>query len=164
MRTSSITIATNFLCLHICVSVTVKSVLAVSPWSRLIFTLPTRPVEQYCDECVCLCVCLSVCPRGYLRNHTRAIFNKFFVRAAYVHGSVLLRHIYDRPHRLSPIAGKGFSFPLKLHYRPGKGTQRERSRPMLSTIALFKWWRWACAFNLSLRCYTAPLQNVKCEN
>jgi len=43
--------------------------------------------------------------------------------------------VYDRPHRLSP--GRGFSSPLKMHYRPGNGdgsAQRERS--MLSTIAV----------------------------
>ena len=48
-------------------------------------------------------VCLCVCPWGYLRNHTQ---DKFFVHVAYVRGSVLLRHVYDRPHRLSP--GRGF--------------------------------------------------------
>jgi len=33
---------------------------------------------EYCDEYVCLWVCLSVCPRGYLRNHTRDLY-QFFV-------------------------------------------------------------------------------------
>jgi len=41
------------------------------------------------------------------------------VRVAYVRGSVLLRHVYGRPHRLSP--GRGFSSLLKMHYWPGKG-------------------------------------------
>ena len=111
-------------------------------------------------------VCGSVCPRGYLRNHTRdlyqflcmlpvfvvrsssymftigriaycregvffpidnayisgttrAIFTKFFVHVACVCGSIFLRQVYDRPHRLSP--GRGFLPQLKMHYRPGNG-------------------------------------------
>jgi len=33
-------------------------------------------VAKYCDEhvCVCVCVCMSVCPQGYLRNHTRDLY------------------------------------------------------------------------------------------
>ena len=76
------------------------------------FTSPAGAVTKYCDEYVCLsvglyvclCVCVSVCPRGYLRNHTRDLY-QFFVHVAYVRGSVLLRHVYDRPHRLSPRRG-----------------------------------------------------------
>ena len=49
-------------------------------------------------------VCVSVCPRGYLRDHTRDLY-QIFVLVAYVRGSVLLRHVDDRPHRLS--AGRG---------------------------------------------------------
>jgi len=49
---------------------------------------------------VCLCVCLLYCPRGYLRDHTRDLY-LFFVHVAYVRGSVLLRHVDDRPYRLS---------------------------------------------------------------
>jgi len=54
---------------------------------------------------VCLSVCLSVCPRGYLRSHTRDLY-QIFLRVACIRGSVLLRHVYDRPHRVSP--GRGF--------------------------------------------------------
>jgi len=50
-------------------------------------------------------VCPSVCPRGYLRNHTRDLY-QIFVHVAYVHDLVLLGHVYDRPHHLSP--GRGF--------------------------------------------------------
>jgi len=50
---------------------------------------------------VCGCVYLSVCPLGYLENHTRD-----HVHVAYVRVSVLLRHVDDRQHRLSP--GRGF--------------------------------------------------------
>jgi len=69
------------------------------------FTLVTEAVAKYCDEYVSLWVCLSVCPRGYLRNHMCDLY-QIFVHVAYVCGSVLLRHVYDRPHRLSP--GMGF--------------------------------------------------------
>ena len=40
---------------------------------------------------VCVRVCLSVCPRWYLRNHTRDLY-QIFVHVAYDRGSVLLRH------------------------------------------------------------------------
>jgi len=48
-------------------------------------------------------VCLSVCED--IAGTTRTIFTKFFVRVAYVRGSVLLWHVDDRPHHLS--AGRG---------------------------------------------------------
>ena len=60
-----------------------------------------------------MCVCLSVCPRGYLRNHSRDLC-QIFVPVAHDRGSVLLRHVNDRPHRLS--AGRG-----------DRSAQRERS-------------------------------------
>jgi len=50
--------------------------------------------------------CLSVCPRGYLRNHKRNLY-QIFVHAAYVCGSVLFGHVDDRPHRLSAGRGDG---------------------------------------------------------
>jgi len=47
-------------------------------------------IAKYCDEYVCVwCVCLSVCPQGYLRNHTRNVF-QIFVHVAYGRGLVLL--------------------------------------------------------------------------
>jgi len=55
-----------------------------------------RPCAKYCDEHVCL----SVCPTGYLRNHTRDLY-QFFAHVAHVRGSVRLRPVDDRPHRLS---------------------------------------------------------------
>jgi len=60
-------------------------------------------VMRSTDEYVCLSVtlCVSVCPRRYLRNHMRDLY-QIFVRVACVRGSVFLRHVYDRPHRLSP--------------------------------------------------------------
>ena len=49
-------------------------------------------------------MCLSVCPRGYIRK--RDLY-QIFVRVAYVRGSVLLRYVNDRPHRLSAGRGDG---------------------------------------------------------
>jgi len=63
-----------------------------------IVTSPARAVAQYCDV-MSTSVCLSV--REDISVTTRAIFTKFFVHVAYVRGSVVLRHVYDRPHRLS---------------------------------------------------------------
>ena len=43
-----------------------------------VITSPAGVVAKCCDEyvcvCVCPCVCVSVCPRGYLRDHTRDIY------------------------------------------------------------------------------------------
>jgi len=45
----------------------------------LIFTSPAEAVAKYCDEymSVGLSVCLCVCPRGYLQNHTRDLYQIF---------------------------------------------------------------------------------------
>jgi len=43
---------------------------------------------------------------AYISGTTHAIFTKFFLHVAYVRGLALLRHVYDRLHRLSP--GRGF--------------------------------------------------------
>ena len=51
---------------------------------------PSGAVAKYCDKYVCLCVCVCVCPRGYLRNHTRDLY-QIFVHVAYGRGSVLFR-------------------------------------------------------------------------
>ena len=59
-------------------------------------------VAKYCDD-VCVSVCLSA--RISSEPHARSLSN-FFVLVAYVRGSVLLRHVDDRPRRLS--AGKGW--------------------------------------------------------
>ena len=55
---------------------------------------------------VCPAVCLSVCvcPAVYLPNHTRDLY-QIFVHVAYGRGSVLLRQVDDRPHRLLPGRG-----------------------------------------------------------
>ena len=92
----------------------------------VVVTSPAGMVAKYFDEYVCLwlcvcvwlclCVCLSVCVYVCLSvclfdcedisGTTRTIFGKFFVHVACVRGSVLLRHVYDRPHRL--LSGRGF--------------------------------------------------------
>ena len=63
-------------------------------------TSSTGAVAKYCDEYVCLSV------REDISGTIRAIFTSFFVHIAYVRGLALLRHVYDRPHRLTP--GRGF--------------------------------------------------------
>ena len=73
---------------------------------QLIITSPAGVVAKYFDDYDCLSVCLCVSVHEDISGTTRAIFAKFFVHVAYVCGSVLLRHVYDRPHRLSP--GRGF--------------------------------------------------------
>jgi len=55
----------------------------------LLVTSPAGKVAKYCDEYV---VCVSVCPRGYLRNHTRDLY-QIFVHVAYVRGSVIIRKL-----------------------------------------------------------------------
>jgi len=76
---------------------------------------------------VCLSASISSEP------HARSLPN-VLVLVANVRGSVLLRHVDDRPHRLS---GRGFLSHWKCIYRPGKGDwSAQRRRSMLSTIAL----------------------------
>jgi len=57
-----------------------------------IITSLATAVAKYCYEnvCVAVCVCLSVCPRAYLPNHTRDLY-QFFAHVAYRRGSVLLQ-------------------------------------------------------------------------
>jgi len=64
---------------------------------------------------VCVSVCLSL--REDISGTTRDLY-QIFVHPACVRGSVLLRHVYDRPHHLSP--GRGF-LPLKDALSAGKG-------------------------------------------
>ena len=67
-------------------------------------TSPAGAVAKYFDEYVYLCVCLCVCMSA--RNHMRDLY-QIFVHVAHVRGSVLLRHVDDRPHRLSAGSGDG---------------------------------------------------------
>jgi len=63
-----------------------------------------RPRERL--RSIVICLSMSVCPRGYLRNYTRDLY-QFFVHVAYVRRSVLFRHVDDGPHRLSAGRGDG---------------------------------------------------------
>jgi len=76
-------------------------------FKQWIVTSPAGAVAKYCDEYVCLSVCLFVCTRKRQSGTTRANFTDFSVHVAYVRGSVLLRHVDDRPHRLSAGRGDG---------------------------------------------------------
>jgi len=73
---------------------------------RLFFYFTHAVVAKYCDDYICLGVSLSVClsVREDISAITCAIFIKFPVRVAYVHGSVLLLHV-DAP-AASPVGGK----------------------------------------------------------
>jgi len=73
-------------------------------WPVLIITSPAGEDAKYCDEYVSLCVCLSAKISPEPLAPTLA---KIFVHDAYVRGSVLLRHVEDRPHRLSAGRGDG---------------------------------------------------------
>jgi len=53
---------------------------------------------------VCQSVCMSVCPRGCLRNHKRDLY-QILCTCCRCRGSVLLRHVDYRPHRLSGGSG-----------------------------------------------------------
>ena len=65
--------------------------------------ISTSPRERLRSIVMSMSVCLSV--REDISGTTRTNFTKVFVRVAYVRGSVILRHVDDRPHRLS--AGRG---------------------------------------------------------
>jgi len=52
-------------------------------------------------------VCASVCLSARISPEPHARFYKIFVHVAYVRGSILLRHVDDRPHRLSAGRGDG---------------------------------------------------------
>jgi len=67
----------------------------------VLFTSPTGVAAKYFNEY--LSMCLSV--HEDISRTTCTIFTNFFVHIAYVHGSVILRHVDDRPHRLS--VGRG---------------------------------------------------------
>jgi len=80
---------------------------------------------------VCLSVCLSV--REDISGTTRAIFTKYFAHVAYVRGSVLRRHVDDRPHRPSAGRGDGTKCNLRLPCWYWYASSRKR-RPKLYSI------------------------------
>jgi len=69
-----------------------------------------RPRQQLRSTAMSAFVCLS----DRISPEPHAWSLSLFVHVAYVRGSVLLRHAYDRPHRLSP--GTDFLPPLTMHY------------------------------------------------
>ena len=61
-----------------------------------------RSIVMSMSVCVCVSVCLSV-RQDISGPHARSL--PIFVHVAYIRGSALLRHVDDRPHRLSPGRG-----------------------------------------------------------
>jgi len=61
------------------------------------------PTQRAVKRLLSVCLCLSV--HKDISGTTRRIFTKFFVHVACVRGSVLLRHVDNKPHRL--LAGRG---------------------------------------------------------
>ena len=106
---------------------------------------------------VCGSVCLSV--REDISRTTDAIFTNFFAHIACVRGLVLLRHVYDRPHHLSP--GRGF-LPIENVLSVGKRDgSAQRGRSMLSTIAVFLLQcKWPGMLGLGLGLVTRDLVNI----
>ena len=94
--------------LHGCIDLPIEAA-----WPQIQAEPEVHLREQLRSIVMSASVCVFICPRGYLRNHTNDLY-QIFVHVAYVHGSVLLRHVDDRPHRLS--AGRG-----------GRSAQRGRS-------------------------------------
>jgi len=76
---------------------------------------------------------LTHCPRGYLGNHTRDLY-QFFVHAACGRGSLLLRHGDEIPRERGNILG--FSFPLTVHCK-----LRVRCKRGHSISAGKGWWK-----------------------
>jgi len=86
-------------------------------WLFYLFVVPLlRPRERLRSIVMSMSVLgLSVCPSGYLQNHTCDLY-QIFVHAACVRSSVLLQHVDDRLHHVSP--GRGF-LPIDNAYIPG---------------------------------------------
>jgi len=115
-----------------------------------------RSIVMSASVCVsvCLFVCLSVClsDRIYPESHARSL--PIFVHVAYVRGSVLLRQLDDRPHRLSP--GRGFLPHWHCNSLAAKGIIRSLLRSLKMGSA-GKGWRECTArakCNLQLPCCT----------
>ena len=89
-------------------------------------------------EYVCLSVCLPVCPRGYLRNHMRDLY-QIFAHVAFVRDSVLLQHAYTIGRIV--YRREGVFFPIENALSAGKGDgSAERGRSMLCTIDVDVLW------------------------
>ena len=83
-------------CLHsMATCILLNSILNTYYFARM------RAVAKYCDEYICLFGCVSVCPRGYLRNHTCAIYRIFLCMlptsvARYSSGTLMIGRITYR--------------------------------------------------------------------
>ena len=91
--------------------------------------------------CMSVCLCLSVCPRGYLRKHTCDLYQTFCAcRLCPWLGP--FRHVYDKPHRLSP--GKGFLPRWKCIIGPERGMGAHSA----CEVCYLRWSRFLNAFCL----------------
>ena len=88
-----------------------------------------RSIAMSMSVCLSVSLCLSV-----HQDISGAIFTKFFVRVAFVCGSVLLLHVYNRPHRLSP--GKVF-FPIENALSVGKEGWECTARAKYAIYAIY---------------------------
>ena len=73
----------------------------------LLFTLLLRRRERLRSIVMSKFVCVSVCLSDRISPEPHARSLPIFVHVAYVRGTVLLRHVDDRPHRLSPGRSDG---------------------------------------------------------
>ena len=94
---------TVVVCLCVCMTLTFPDVLSYvfdQPISKAfdLLIIVTSPRERLRSIVMTASVCLSVCPT---EPHTPRL--PIFVNVAYVRGSVLLRQVYDRPHRRERI-------------------------------------------------------------
>ena len=78
--------------------------------------------------CMSICGYVSLSARQDIPRTTLTIFTKFFMHVAYIRGSVLLRHVYDR--RRIVYRREGVFFLIENALSAGKGggsAQRGRS-------------------------------------
>jgi len=115
--------------MSVCGSVCLYARISPEPraWSLLNFVcmLPVYVAQSSSDMLTIGCIAYRregvffPIDNAYISATTHAIFTNFFMLVACVRGLVLLQHVYDRLHCISP--GRGFSSSLTMHYRPGKG-------------------------------------------
>jgi len=89
----------------------------------VVINLPAGAVAKYCNEYSCVCV--SVCPRGYLRNHTRNLYQIYRACCLYpwLGPPALLRYViyfqfYGWHHvffYFGPYSGMNFATKDRLH-------------------------------------------------
>ena len=82
-------------------------------YCHLVFLACVRSIVISMSVCGSVCLSARISPESHARSF------QIFVHVAYVRGSVLLRHVYDKPHRLSP--GRGFVLYWKCVINRGRG-------------------------------------------